>query len=240
VFRIRREFLDDLAGQRLIERIARLQKALLVFHAPLDETVGIDNANRIFTAAKHPKSFISLSGADHLLSRKSDAMYVGHVIEAWVDRYLDKAEAVQSAEETESPADASTVVVTENGRGPFQQDVKVGRHRLIADEPVSTGGLDGGPDPYGYLLAALGACTAMTLRLYADRKLLPLRRVSVEQSATYKRPLIRRVPYSPRFRSLAAFGRRPWCPLTGRVGRHPKPITRTDSCTALVGRRRRA
>jgi fermentation-respiration switch protein FrsA (DUF1100 family) len=85
--------------QRLIERIARLQKALLVFHAPLDETVGIDNANRIFTAAKHPKSFISLSGADHLLSRKSDAMYVGHVIEAWVDRYLDKAEAVQSAEE---------------------------------------------------------------------------------------------------------------------------------------------
>jgi uncharacterized OsmC-like protein len=156
-----------------------LQKALLVFHAPLDETVGIDNANRIFTAAKHPKSFISLSGADHLLSRKSDAMYVGHVIEAWVDRYLDKAEEVQSAEEAESPADASTVVVTENGRGPFQQDVKVGRHRLISDEPVSTGGLDGGPDPYGYLLAALGACTAMTLRLYADRKLLSLRRVSV-------------------------------------------------------------
>ena len=178
-FRIRREFLDDLAGQRLIERIARLQKALLVFHAPLDETVGIDNANRIFTAAKHPKSFISLAGADHLLSRKSDAMYVGHVIEAWVDRYLDKAAPVQPVDEAADPADAGAVLVGENGRGPLQQDVKIGRHRLIADEPVSAGGSDGGPDPYGYLLAALGACTAMTLRLYANRKSLPLRRISV-------------------------------------------------------------
>jgi alpha/beta superfamily hydrolase len=95
-FRVRREFLDDLAGQRLIERIAHLRKALLVFHAPSDDTVGIDNANRIFTTAKHPKSFISLADADHLLSRKSDASYVGNVIAAWADRYLDPIEPIES------------------------------------------------------------------------------------------------------------------------------------------------
>jgi alpha/beta superfamily hydrolase len=129
-FRIRREFLDDLAGQRLIERIARLQKALLVFHAPLDETVGIDNANRIFTAAKHPKSFISLAGTDHLLSRKSDAMYVGHVIEAWVDRYLDKAAPVQPVDEAADPADAGAVLVPENGHGPVDRRRAGFRRRL--------------------------------------------------------------------------------------------------------------
>jgi len=178
-FRIRREFLDDLAGQRLMVRIAQLQKALLVFHAPGDNTVGIDNASRIFTAAKHPKGFISLADADHLLSRQRDAVYVGNLISAWADRYLDRGAPIQSAAEPINATDAGTVVVTENGYGPLQQDIAVGRHRLTADEPVSAGGLDGGPDPYGYLLAALGACTAMTLRLYANRKSLPLGRVSV-------------------------------------------------------------
>jgi putative redox protein len=178
-FRVRREFLEDLAGQRLIERIARLRKALLVFHAPGDDTVGIDNASRIFTAAKHPKSFISLADADHLLSRKSDAGYVANVLAAWADRYLDRVVPAQSTAEPIDTGEAGTVVVTENGRGALQQDVVIGRHLLIADEPVSAGGLDGGPDPYGYLLAALGACTSMTLRLYANRKSLPLRGVSV-------------------------------------------------------------
>ena len=125
-FRVRREFLDDLAGQRLVERIARLRKALLVFHAPSDDTVGIDNANRIFTAAKHPKSFISLADADHLLSRKGDAAYVGKVIAAWADRYLDHAVQVQSMAEAAISTDASTVVVTENARGVLQQDVAIG------------------------------------------------------------------------------------------------------------------
>ncbi|HMA75619.1 MAG TPA: alpha/beta fold hydrolase [Xanthobacteraceae bacterium] len=178
-FQVRREFLEDLVERRLIERIARLHKALLVFHSPSDATVGIDNASRIFTAAKHPKSFISLADADHLLSRKSDAAYVGNVIAAWADRYLDHVVPVRSIAEAAISTDAGSVVVTENGRGVLQQDVAVGRHRLIADEPVSAGGLDGGPDPYGYLLTALGACTAMTLRLYANRKSLPLRRISV-------------------------------------------------------------
>jgi uncharacterized OsmC-like protein/alpha/beta superfamily hydrolase len=190
-FRIRREFLDDLAGQRLLDRVARLHKALLVFHAPGDETVGVDNASRIFAAAKHPKSFISLDDADHLLSRKVDAVYIGHVIAAWAERYLDEAPSAAAPSVTApsvapsvvatavaAPGDG-TVVVTENGRGTFGQDIAIGRHRLVADEPVATGGLDAGPDPYGLLLAALGACTAMTLRLYAARKAVPLRRVSV-------------------------------------------------------------
>jgi putative redox protein len=178
-FRVRREFLEDLAGQRLIERIAELRKALLVFHAPTDESVGIDNASRIFTAAKHPKSFISLADADHLLSRKSDAVYVGSVIAAWAERYLGYAAPVHATADAASSVGAGGVVVAENGRGTLQQDVTVGRHRLIADEPVSAHGLDGGPDPYGYLLTALGACTSMTLRLYANRKSLPVRRISV-------------------------------------------------------------
>jgi uncharacterized OsmC-like protein/alpha/beta superfamily hydrolase len=190
-FRVRRELLEDFAGQRLIERIAGLRKALLVFHAPTDDTVGIDNASSIFLAAKHPKSFISLADADHLLSRRSDAIYVGNVIAAWAERYLFDAAPVRStadgagsaatsaARSAATSAEVGTVVVSENGRGALQQDIVVGRHHLIADEPVVAGGLDGGPDPYGYLLSALGACTAMTLRLYANRKSLPVRRISV-------------------------------------------------------------
>ena len=147
-FRIRREFLEDIAQARLAERIAGLHKALLVFHAPGDETVGIDNASRIFTSARHPKSFISLAGADHLLSRKADATYVGHVVSAWAARYLDTTASVEAADETMDEPDAGSVVVTENGRGPLQQEIVVRRHRLIADEPVAAGGLDGGLDPY--------------------------------------------------------------------------------------------
>jgi uncharacterized OsmC-like protein len=173
-FRIRRAFLDDIAGQKLSEHIAHLRKALLVFHSPTDEVVGIENAAEIFGAAKHPKSFVSLAGADHLLSRRSDASYVANVIAAWAERYLDLP-----ALAPDQPA-AGAVVVCETGRGRFQQEVAVGRHRLLADEPVGVGGLDSGPGPYDLLLAGLGACTAMTLRLYAERKALPLERVTVE------------------------------------------------------------
>jgi len=173
-FRIKRAFLDDVAEQKLHDHVAELRKALLVFHSPTDATVGIDNASRIFIAAKHPKSFVSLAGADHLLSKKSDAVYVANVIAAWAERYLDKpAEAVQAESEP------GVVLVRETGGGKFQQEIVSGPHRLIADEPVAVGGLDSGPSPYNYLLAALGACTAMTLRLYADHKKLPLERVSV-------------------------------------------------------------
>ena len=173
-FHIKREFLDDIAEHNLMGQVAELRKALLILHSPTDDTVGIDNATRIFVAAKHPKSFISLSGADHLLNRKSDADYVADVISAWAQRYLETTPSNQ----TEN-SDSRRVVVRETRRGKFQQTVTVGPHRLIADEPSTAGGDDTGPGPYDYLLAALGACTSMTLRLYADRKALPLDRVAV-------------------------------------------------------------
>jgi uncharacterized OsmC-like protein/alpha-beta hydrolase superfamily lysophospholipase len=173
-FRVSRAFLEDVAEQKLETRIAGLRKALLVFHSPSDDIVGIENASRIFTAAKHPKSFVSLAGADHLLSRRSDAAYVANVIHAWAERYLDLPEVA-----LDLPERAGMVVVRETRGGRFQQEIKVRRHRLLADEPVAAGGLDSGPGPYDLVLAGLGACTSMTLRLYAERKALLLDRVTV-------------------------------------------------------------
>jgi len=173
-FRIRREFLDDVAERKLHDHVANLRKALLVFHSPTDDIVGIDNASRIFLAAKHPKSFVSLAGADHLLSQRRDAIYVANVIAAWAERYLDTP-----AEAVKAEGEPGIVLVRETGVGKFQQEIVSGAHRFLADEPVAVGGLDSGPSPYNLLLAALGACTAMTVRLYADHKKLPLERVSV-------------------------------------------------------------
>jgi putative redox protein len=173
-FRIKREFLDDVAEQKITECLANLRKALLVFHSPTDDIVGIENASRIFAAAKHPKSFVSLAGADHLLSKKSDSVYVGGVIAAWTEMYLE-----QPAERSDEQIEIGTVLVRETGGGKFQQEILSGSHRFLADEPVKVGGLDSGPGPYDLLLAGLGACTSMTLRLYADHKKLPLERVSV-------------------------------------------------------------
>ena len=173
-FRIKREFLDDVAEKKLHECLATLRKALLVFHSPTDDLVGIDNASHIFTAAKHPKSFVSLAGADHLLSKKSDAVYVANVIAAWAERYLD-----QPANMTEAEVEEGLVLVRETHGGKFQQEILSGPHRLLADEPVKLGGLDSGPGPYDFLLAGLGACTSMTIRLYADFKKIPLENVSV-------------------------------------------------------------
>jgi len=171
-FRIKREFLDDVAQQRIEDCLANLRKALLVFHSPTDDIVGIENASRIFTTAKHPKSFVSLAGADHLLSKKDDAVYVANVIAACAERYLE-----QPAERSDEQV--GIVLVRETGGGKFQQEIMSGPHRFLADEPVKAGGLDSGPGPYDLLLASLGACTSMTLRLYADNKKLPLDRVSV-------------------------------------------------------------
>ena len=174
-FRVRRAFLDDVNKQHLAEHLKSLHKALLVFHSPTDDTVGIDNASHIFAAAKHPKSFISLAGADHLISKASDAAYVARVISSWADRYLDMA---VDARPTKDPP-PGTVVVHETRRGQFQQEIMIGNHRLLADEPVKDGGLGSGPGPYDLLLAALGACTSMTVRLYADHKQIPLLRTQV-------------------------------------------------------------
>jgi uncharacterized OsmC-like protein len=173
-FTIRREFLDDVAEQMLMDRVAHLQKALLIFHSPTDEVVGIDSASHIFIAAKHPKSFVSLAGADHLLSKASDAVYVANVIAAWAERYLDRPESV-----SKTASETGVVTVRETRAGKFQQEIVSGPHRFIADEPMSVGGLDSGPGPYDLLLASLGACTSMTLRLYADNKKLALERVTV-------------------------------------------------------------
>ena len=173
-FRITRDFLRDVAEQELSDRIGRLRKALLIFHSPIDNVVGIDNASDIFIAAKHPKSFVSLDDADHLLSSRSDAAYVANVISAWAERYLEATSGMEDI------AHGPGVTVTETGEGKFQQLVAAGRHRIFADEPTSVGGRDSGLSPYDLLLAALGSCTAMTVRLYADRKGLPLTGVSVD------------------------------------------------------------
>ena len=172
-FTIRQEFLDDLEKQPQREAIAHLGRALLVMHSPRDDTVSIDNAASIFMAAKHPKSFISLDTADHLLTQRADAMYAANVLAAWAGRYvpLEGGPRVSAAE--------GTVVVSETREGKFTQAIAAGPYALRADEPESVGGLDSGPNPYDLLLAALGACTSMTLRAYADLKKLPLERVTV-------------------------------------------------------------
>lgn len=176
-FRIKREFLDDIAEHKLTDTVAKLHKPLLIFHSPTDDYVGIDNATRLFVAAKHPKSFISLAGADHLLTQKRDAVYVADMIAAWAMRYLDASPA---AEAEAAPEIADGVVVRETGTSHLQQLISAGKHRMTADEPVSAGGHDTGPAPYDFLLASLGACTSMTMRLYAERKSIPLDRVTVE------------------------------------------------------------
>jgi len=177
-FRIKKQFLDDIARQNTPDAIAALHKALLVFHSPRDTIVDIDNAARIFMAARHPKSFVSLDAADHLLSRRSDAFYVATVLAAWAGRYLDTGDALPDEQTSGGP----NVTVTETRESPFAQAIRAGRHSLRADEPARYGGGDTGPTPYDLLLAALGACTAMTLRLYADKKQVPLDRVAVRLS----------------------------------------------------------
>lgn len=168
-------FAEDVRSQDQAARLAGLRKALLVMHSPLDEIVSIDEASGIFGAAKHPKSFVSLDKADHLLTSREDADYAAAVIAAWASKYLDAVTVPVEA----APADG-VVRVAETGVGKFQARVQAGGAVLMADEPVSVGGLASGPTPYELVAAGLGACTVMTLRLYADMKGLPLTRASVE------------------------------------------------------------
>ena len=175
--RIGKAFVEDVSGQRLERAIESLKPALLVLHAPRDETVGIDSATRIFMAARHPKSFVTLDDADHLVTRVEDAEYAADVIAAWATRYLDLRRPAPPI-----GAPEGVTRVTETSAAGFAQDVVAsgGRHHLIADEPESYGGTDRGLSPYQLLAASLGACTSMTLRMYARRKEWPLEGISVD------------------------------------------------------------
>jgi uncharacterized OsmC-like protein/pimeloyl-ACP methyl ester carboxylesterase len=163
-FQVRREFLDDLAAQPILERLRRLRRALLVLHAPLDQVVSIDHAGEIFTQALHPKSFVSLDRADHLLSNPADARYAGSVIASWASRYLEEPQ----------PAKPGPGVTARTGRRGFLTPLESGTHALLADEPEAAGGSGLGPSPYDLLSAALASCTSMTLQMYARHKGLAL------------------------------------------------------------------
>ena len=177
-FEIRREFIEDIEASSLDAALPRLGAALLVLHSPIDSLVDIDNAATIFQAAKHPKSFVTLDDADHLISREADAEYAADVIVSWSSRYLELA-----AEPTPEAVPEGLVRVAEADPEGLRQDVVVGgKHSLVVDEPENMGGSDLGPTPYQFLSAGLGACTAMTIRLYARHKKIPLEHVDVEVS----------------------------------------------------------
>ncbi|MGH6891489.1 MAG: bifunctional alpha/beta hydrolase/OsmC family protein [Dongiaceae bacterium] len=173
-FTLRKDFIDDLMTHAPAENLHQLRRALLIFHATQDKIVGIENARLTYEAALHPKSFIALDGADHFISRREDAVYVADLLAAWANRYLEDGARIAPPE-----AAAGTVVVTGAGEGTFPHLISAHGHNLRADEPVEAGGADSGPGPYDFLLAGLGACTAMTLRLYAERKKWPLENVQV-------------------------------------------------------------
>lgn len=170
-FKIKKQFLDDISQHQMPETVKTLRKALLIMHSPQDRIVGIENAGEIYTAATHPKSFISLDGTDHLLSNKEDSIYAGEMIASWASKYIQKPE-----KEELSPI---RKVMVRIGTDRFTTEVKVGKHSLLADEPTSVGGKDLGPTPYDLLMAAVGTCTAITLRMYADRKQWPVESIDV-------------------------------------------------------------
>lgn len=161
-FTIKQQFVEDLLEHDPYERIRKLKKALLVMHSPFDRTVGIENAKKIYQAAIHPKSFVSLDDADHLLMKKADSLYAGEMIGTWVGKYIKRPEAPK--------LDSKKQVVVRTGATGFLTEVRAGVHSLLADEPVRVGGTDLGPTPYDLLAAALGTCTSMTMRMYADHK----------------------------------------------------------------------
>ena len=172
-FRLKRSFLEDIEQYRLDEDVRNLNKALLIFHSPVDRVVSVNEAAHIYQMARHPKSFISLDDADHLLSRRADAQYVAQTISAWAQRYLPEPE-----EEAEPRARQGEVEVLERNHD-FLRTIITDQHVLQSDEPETAGGTDAGPDPYELLLASLGSCTSMTIRMYAHHKQLPLDDVRV-------------------------------------------------------------
>ncbi|MCT4706717.1 bifunctional alpha/beta hydrolase/OsmC family protein [Enterobacteriaceae bacterium H11S18] len=174
-FTIKKQFLDDVEQFQLQGQLRSLNKALLILHSPRDTTVSVDQAERLYTSARHPKSFISLDDADHLLSSKQDARYAANCIASWAERYMPAI--VADVLPSEEPAKGEVIVTMREG--DFLCDVRSVGHQWLSDEPLSVGGLDKGPTPYDQLLAALGTCTSMTLRMYARRKKLRLSRLVV-------------------------------------------------------------
>ncbi|MCK8602087.1 bifunctional alpha/beta hydrolase/OsmC family protein [Desulfoferrobacter suflitae] len=173
-FRIKKQFLEDLEQVQMEDTIRNLGRPLLLFHSPQDAVVGIENARKIFETARHPKSFISLDKADHLLSAREDSLYLGSVLAAWAHKYIGLAQEDKRRRDL-----ADNRIVVRTGRKGYQTEIQVNEHSLIADEPLAVGGANTGPTPYGLLVAALGACTSMTLRMYADRKQWPLEAIVV-------------------------------------------------------------
>lgn len=176
-FTIKEQFIEDICGKKLTDAVGNLKKALLVMHAPLDETVELENAAKLFQMAKHPKSFITLDSADHLLSRTEDAEYAAEMISAWVQRYIDVTLLPKLMDAPEG-----ITRVSEADANSFTQDISAAGHHLIADEPASYGGSYLGPTPYQLVAAGLGACTSMTIRMYARQKQLPLEHLQVDVS----------------------------------------------------------
>ena len=175
-FKIDQQFVDDVSKGELLPAISALKAALLILHSPIDDTVGIENASEIFLAARHPKSFVTLDDADHLITNPEDAEYAAEVIASWSQRYLDlKAPAPPIG------APEGVLRISEADPDGFLQDVQNGpHHHMLADEPLAYGGTNRGMSPYGFLGAGLGACTSMTIRMYARRKGWPLTHVSVD------------------------------------------------------------
>lgn len=177
-FKIKKQFIDDISLHNTTEHLANLNKALLIFHSPVDSIVSIDEAAKIYQASRHPKSFVSLENADHLLTNKQDASYVADIISSWASRYLHQDQNVVNSR----PEILSGTVVIKEENHRFTRKIYTHDHELIADEPVSAGGENLGPDPYEYLLTALGSCTSLTIRMYANKKSIPLENVEITLS----------------------------------------------------------
>jgi putative redox protein len=170
-FKIKSQFVEDLRKQGIQKLLGDMRKSTLIMHSPQDETVEVSNARNIYESLHHPKSFVSLDRADHLLSNSSDSIYVGDLVASWVQRYLPH--------QPENELKTDEQVVARLDEGPFLTEILAGPHHLLADEPADVGGRNLGPSPYEYLSSGLGACTAMTIKMYADRKKWPLKEVKV-------------------------------------------------------------